>query len=681
VPFSWLRPELLFGFAALGAPVLIHLLGRKRKRVIKIATLRFLEKAMAKSAAKWRLRRLLLLLSRIAAMGLLAALFAGPGCETVGAGSSARRVIIMDVSRSMLARENEESSLGRGIAEAQKIIRSSTQSSRLAVITTARAKEGDEVDAFTDPAGALGRIEALLPADDDAGLAGALERGAALAASGGGAELIVLTDMQRNAWRSIESAANLRAPVTVLDVGGKTPENGWIDEVVQRGDEISVTLGYSGEGESPERTVRLRTGQGTELTAFVENGKALFRPEIKESLEVVEVFSEPGGDLETDDSLPFVAASGGSTKVLLINGDPRGFELLDETIFLRRALGSGGKMEGRFDLRQVRLPELTERDLEDIDVAWLANPGPLSGATGELLLRKVRSGMGLIVSAGDSLKDPSAPGALAELLAAPIRDVAVSGGAGKLRPPYQEMDPQGFSGALEPFAEGELSLIAGARTKKYWLLEVGAGSGVGVLAKLLDQAPLVVERGEGKGRLVTVAASVDRDWSDLCLKPQFLPFVDKLLLHAGGRLRREVPPYLVIGQGTLPPLREPVTVVAPGGGRTSLVPGGSDFIPAEAGAHLVESGGRTVAGFVARIDPAESDLKKISSEELEKAAGSLSLTIGEGGEGGTTGRKDVSALVALFLLLALIFEALLSGRWQRNKASDGFDFAGRGRDG
>ncbi|TAL16372.1 hypothetical protein EPN96_09570 [bacterium] len=681
MPFSWLRPELLFGFAALAAPVLIHLLGRKRKRVIKIATLRFLEKAMAKSAARWRLRRLLLLLSRIAVMGLLAALFAGPGCETAGAGSSARRVIIMDVSRSMLAKENGESSLGRAVAEAEKIVRSSTQSARLAIITTARAKEGDEVDSFTDPAGALGRIESLVPADDDAGLAGALERGAALAASGGGAEIVVLTDMQRNAWRSIGSAENLRAPVTVIDVGGKNPKNGWIDEVVQRGDELSVTLGSSGEGTPPERTVRLRTGSGTELTAFVENGKALFRPEIKESLEVVEVFSEPGGDLETDDSLPFVAASGGSTKVLLINGDPRGFELLDETVFLRRALGSGGKMEGRFDLRQVRLPELAERDLEDIDVAWLANPGAITEAAASLILTRVRSGMGLIVSAGDSLKDPSSPGGLASLLAAPIRDVAVSGGAGKLRPPYQEMDRQGFSGALEPFGEGELSLIAGAHTRKYWLLEVGAGSGTNVLARLLDQAPLVVERGEGKGRLVTVAASVDRDWSDLCLKPQFLPFVDKLLLYAGGRLRREVPPYLVIGQGSLSPLREPVTVVAPSGGKTSLVPGGSDFIPAEAGAHLVESGGRAVAGFVARIDPAESDLEKISPEELEKAAGTASITIGEGGAGKAAGRRDVSAIVAILLLLALIFEALLSGRWQSGKRGDAFDFAGRGSDG
>jgi hypothetical protein len=75
---SFYRPEFLWGLLFLGAAVLIHLLRRPRRRPLDFSTLRFFGTQTVKSARAKRLRKLLLLLSRLAAVGALIALFSQP---------------------------------------------------------------------------------------------------------------------------------------------------------------------------------------------------------------------------------------------------------------------------------------------------------------------------------------------------------------------------------------------------------------------------------------------------------------------------------------------------------------------------------------------------------------------------------------------------------------------------
>ncbi len=81
---EFLRPALLWGLLGIALPVLIHLLGRRQVRTVPFATLRFLEKARARAAAHLRLRRVLLLLARAAALG-------GSRWSTPGPGAARRR--------------------------------------------------------------------------------------------------------------------------------------------------------------------------------------------------------------------------------------------------------------------------------------------------------------------------------------------------------------------------------------------------------------------------------------------------------------------------------------------------------------------------------------------------------------------------------------------------------------
>ena len=75
---TFLTPLFLLGLAALAIPVLIHLTQRERTTVVEFPSLMFLKKIPYESVKRRRLRDLLLLALRAAALALIVAAFARP---------------------------------------------------------------------------------------------------------------------------------------------------------------------------------------------------------------------------------------------------------------------------------------------------------------------------------------------------------------------------------------------------------------------------------------------------------------------------------------------------------------------------------------------------------------------------------------------------------------------------
>src|SRR5438105_12125066 len=105
MPFAFLTPLFFIGAAALSIPLLVHLIQREKKQVIDFPSLMFLRKVPYQSVRRQRLKRLLLLALRCAALLLLVAAFARPflpHAATPLATRSAREVVILlDKSYSM----------------------------------------------------------------------------------------------------------------------------------------------------------------------------------------------------------------------------------------------------------------------------------------------------------------------------------------------------------------------------------------------------------------------------------------------------------------------------------------------------------------------------------------------------------------------------------------------------
>ena len=99
-------PWFLVGAAAAGIPLVLHLLFQRRGPRVYFSTLRFLKHSVRKTARRKRIENLLLLLFRMALLGLLAMALAEPLIPSRLAGSGPREtVIILDNSYSMSTRQ------------------------------------------------------------------------------------------------------------------------------------------------------------------------------------------------------------------------------------------------------------------------------------------------------------------------------------------------------------------------------------------------------------------------------------------------------------------------------------------------------------------------------------------------------------------------------------------------
>src|SRR2546427_10377281 len=102
---AFLNPIFLLGAIAAGVPVLVHLVRRTRAPRIQFPSLMFLRKIEQKTIRRRKLRNLMLLLVRCAALLLLALAFARPfftGATPVSAaGDRTSTVILIDGSDSM----------------------------------------------------------------------------------------------------------------------------------------------------------------------------------------------------------------------------------------------------------------------------------------------------------------------------------------------------------------------------------------------------------------------------------------------------------------------------------------------------------------------------------------------------------------------------------------------------
>lgn len=119
---------IFIGIAAVGLPVLVHILTKARPRRIPLSTIRFVREAVNARRARHRLRDVLVLLARTAAIVLLALAFARPltGARRMAVsteGGTLERVVILDVSASEAATfrggtlfERARAAAGRGLA-------------------------------------------------------------------------------------------------------------------------------------------------------------------------------------------------------------------------------------------------------------------------------------------------------------------------------------------------------------------------------------------------------------------------------------------------------------------------------------------------------------------------------------------------------------------------------------
>ena len=265
----------------------------------------------------------------------------------------------------------------------------------------------------------------------------------------------------------------------------------------------------------------------------------------------------------------------------------------------------------------VRQPEvLSDDDLRRASVVVL-NDIVVPAALGRRLARFVDGGGGLLIALGPRATWPQDVDLLPAALQAPVdRTRGDAARIGALE--------YGHS-VFEPFRAPRSGDFSAARI--YGYRAVAPVPSAQVLARFDAGAPALLERQVGSGRVLLWTSTFDLAWSDLPLKPVFLPFVHRAARHLSAYT--EPTPWSTVGQvldasfGETAPQSAGAVAVTPSGRRVPIDEEGSDVLElTEQGFYELRTGvGEEVAVVVAsNVDSAESVLTAMDPQDIVVAA-------------------------------------------------------------
>jgi hypothetical protein len=620
----FLAPSLLFGLAAAVLPWLIHRIGRRRANPMRFAAMELLLRAERKVSARRRLREILLLLLRTAIAAALPLTFAKPYAEIrsdLPAATSRPQsaVIVLDDSASL--RRAAGTGLGasgeplfeRARARARTLLQHMAPESDAALVL---ASEGTAAP-ISEPSSDRGRLLAALDAATCSArrgdLTSAMRKAAQILATSARPERIiyVITDLQAAGWEGgtgLPDAATGGPPfqVAVLDVSDGVPwsNRAIVDlsaEPAPEGGPLGVAVvaeiaNWAEPGTPPAHLgVTLKIDGAQVARGFVDvpaGGRARKR--------FLHTLAAGGGaaheaeveiDHDTftldDRRLTRVEVSRG-LRVLVVNGDPRTVRTEDETFFLEAALRAGGSS---FAVTSALPDDLGGRNLNDYSAIFLANVARPSPEVAAALTRYVEAGGGLFISVGDRIDVDVWNQEMKKVLPQPLglKRTASAGPGGAhegetvdLRPaerlaPIDRRHP--LLGAFAARGEG----LASARFFQFMLLApVPDAPGRTVVLRYENGAPALVEAEIGRGRVLLLTTTADREWTDLPIRPGFLPLVQEAARRLAGAPSGDAASALLVGQRreiALGAEDRRIEVVKPNDELRSLVPEGGPSRP------------------------------------------------------------------------------------------------------
>ena len=637
---SFLAPLFFVALAALAIPVLIHLIQREKKQIVHFPSLMFIQQVPYKSIQRRRIHNWLLLMVRLTALALIIFAFARPflqSDEVAPVGQGAREVVVLlDRSYSIGYGDRWE----RARSAAYDAINALQPGDRGSVVLFS---SGAEIALRST--GAADRAQLTAAVSSATTVDGATRFSPALKVAGSiladtslpRREVVLISDFQRNGWRGEEGARLPRGTtITPVAIGGATDvPNITITSVsmarsaFENQERVAVTAAMVNRTSRPVSGGQLTLEIGgrpiqTERVDVEANGSGAvtFQPVTVTSAGVRATVRAGADGLAADNAFNFVISPIQPIRAIIVDRSGTGTPAL----YLTRALAIGDAP--RFETT-IRQPEsVSDDDLRRVSVV-IVNDVAVPAALARRLARYVEGGGGLFVVAGPRASWPQDVDVLPAAIDNPVdRTRGEAARIGAIE--YGHV-------VFEPFRTPRSGDFAGARI--YGYRAVTPAEMAQVLARFDGGAPALLERRAGNGRVLLWASTFDLAWSDLPLKPVFLPFIHQTARHLAAYA--EPAPWLTVGQ-VLDTSSGPVGAQA--AGRVVLTPSGRRASVGEEGSEVVElseqgfyevrgqSGDSALMVVASNVDPAESDLTPMDPKEIVAAASGGS---GEGPDGGS----------------------------------------------
>ncbi len=706
---GFLAPAILLGLLAAALPWLIHLIGKRRATPVRFAAMQLLLRAERRIAARRRLREILLLIARTAIAAALPLIFARPFSERVSdlpeeSLGEQSAVIVLDDSASMSRRVGGDTLADRARERTRTLLRQLPPASDLALLTTSIGSEPRVGELSLERMRLQEALEGTPVTARAADFPQAIRRATTILAASQRRErrIFIVTDLQAAGWGDAALPRTEGDPeIVLLDVtDGTTGNNRAVLSVTAHPAPdlgtgtvaVNAEIANFGATAIPALGVTLKIDGAVVSKSFVElaaggrQKKTFFHTLTGGGGHDVEVTLDPD-EFPIDDRRLTRLSLSEALRVLIINGDARSVGRDDEAFFLETALRTGD----RGTMVTNTLPEDVAGDrLGAFNVVFVANVASPRPELAAALQSFVEAGGGLFLSVGDKVDSIAWNERLGGLLPQPLalmRTAAALPGqtAGETiddRPAARLAPLDRRHPLLVNFpARGEG--LASARFFKFLLLEpVPDTAGATVILRYESGAPALVERTVGKGRVMILGTTIDRDWTDLPIRAGFLPLIEQAARRLAGASDRGGASVLTVGQA------RDISLQADDRRLEVSKPDGSVWVASKdrnagartytftetdtPGAYHVSVAGadgqrapRSVEGFVVNVDPAESNPERLAPDRRpDRPAEAV------GGRPLPKRRVELWHGLAALLIAFVLLESILTLRWRRTALAE-----------
>lgn len=581
---------MLLGLITVVIPPIIHLLSRRRFDVVDWGAMQFLA-AVHRRSSRISLNDLLLMFLRMATLGLLVLMLAGPYLQ----GSAWRRwaagrahqdiVVVIDGSFSMGYRHDGLSAQDRARQWLGRFFEELRPGDGVAILYATRQVRPIVGTLTTDHELLRTALENLPSPTGNVDWPLAIQTARQLLADQGqraNRAIVVLTDKQRYGWGD-ENTLLRWAILSQADNSSATKPRIWVINVdPQRPEEPpNLTL-------QPIRTNRPVTAVQREVTfraAVHRKGVARERlparlrvevdekpageiplPGLNDDQDLIPVtfthrFAVAGSHLVTfileDDALPgdnrqhYALEVIPALPVLIVDGDDRPNPPTRSSDFLRDALAPGRDPSPVAIVRVVPIQAFDEsslsRDLPDREgstprVVIFCDIPRFETGQREAIEKYLAARNGVLVLCGprvdaehyNSQHFRNGQGWL------PARLVEAVGDSMDLTKAARPIPASFFHPALEIFRDVSAGGLADVLFPRHWRLSMAPASQSVPIATLTDGDPLLVERSYKEGRVILSTVPFDPSWrSNLTEMPAFVPLVHELVSYLAGSRDRE----------------------------------------------------------------------------------------------------------------------------------------------
>ncbi len=717
---TFAAPLFLLATLAGLIPVVLHLIHRRKAKEVRFSTLRFLRISVQRTRRRKYLEDLSLLIVRVAVLVLIAAGLARPALVGLAAlwhgGRHAAIAIVLDNSASMALAAEGRTRFEAARQGVEDILARLRQGDLVALLPTGGPPAPEFGRLFRTHETVRQALDQCRPSYERADLASRIQQAGALLATADAPdkEIYVFTDNQALSWESLREpkpgpgdetpgrrgTREVQIPVVVVNVQGDPAPNVALKTIAldspapvagasfQAVVEVlnaatvpqrkHVELHIDGLAESVSPTLSLSPGSTVKHAfRFSLDHAGVHRGEVR--------LAEDDG-CSLDNRLYFTVTLDQQVPVAIVKPRLDEVPLADDAFYLERALAPAGSTSGAFKVATLAPESLAHENLSGYAVIFCVNLPAVAPAAAKRLRDYAHDGGHVFWICGRNVQpvDYNAMNVMTdrELLPATLDAIRqpLPGGVESWHVGFLDKDFSPLAPLTEP-----ASLYQSILVYKYFPMVENA-RGIGrVLAKLDDGQPLLAERPLGTGSVLLLGTGVHVDWTNLPVKPIFLPLLTRLTFHlAGTETERTMalagaPVAIPLGSGTGPATARNVEidVVRPSGEVVRVrEPGQASGIlryadTHEAGSYLARQVDRKPAkqfGFAINIDPAEVDPATITREELQARLGEGNLLWCEGPAhlADTVRRlREGTSLWEWFLaavLIGLVFEVFLANR-------------------